>query len=179
MNAIEKGLKSVALVLAVIGGALIAMVMLAIVLDVVLRQLWNKPLPELIALSEVSLVVIVYCGLAYAYVTNRHVSADFLRSRVRGASASVLGILRALASAVISVWIFVGCWEATISSHDFDERHRTWFDLALWPVRWFITMAVGLMALLIIANLLALLRRARSAELTEDDIDKRAEGAPL
>jgi TRAP-type C4-dicarboxylate transport system permease small subunit len=158
LKAVEGALRLLTQGLAVLGGGLVGVMMLAMVTDVALRHFANRPLPQLIALSEVGLSVVVYCGLAYTYMTKRHVSADFLRSRVQGAAAYLLALARTAASLVITLWFTYACWQATSMAMEYDERHRTFSDLVLWPIRGFITVGVTLMALLILLDLLDLTR---------------------
>jgi C4-dicarboxylate transporter DctQ subunit len=64
--------------LAVIAGVLMIFVVLYICSDVVIRNVFNKTLPQVIAISEVAIVFITFLATAWLMRNDGHVRMDFI-----------------------------------------------------------------------------------------------------
>lgn len=65
-----------------VGLGAILLLMLLTSADVVGRYFFNKPIKGALEVSELTLVVVVWFGVAYAAVRGRHVSIDLVASRL-------------------------------------------------------------------------------------------------
>jgi TRAP-type C4-dicarboxylate transport system permease small subunit len=63
------------------GSTALMLIMLLIVIDVILRRIFNSPLPFSYELTELMLVVVFSSFLLYSTATGRHVGIDVLISR--------------------------------------------------------------------------------------------------
>ena len=76
------------------GGMVILAMMLVAVLDVVLRYVFNAPLSSSYELTQLAMVLVVYCGLAWCGLTGGHIAVNFVgalldRPRLRWLNALV------------------------------------------------------------------------------------------
>ncbi|MFC7403284.1 TRAP transporter small permease [Citricoccus sp. GCM10030269] len=186
-------LRRAARVIAVPLGALASLstlaIMVAIVIDVVVRNTGGRSVPGLLEMSETALVATVFLGLAYAGVTNAHVAVDLLTealpprvSRILIGIAWVIGVL-------ISAWFVLATFERAVESTESGELRQGLVDWPLWPARWLVV--IGLVAFLVVAliNVVLLIRGepllGEDTTETTDEVDETVqvdqidESAPL
>lgn len=134
-------------------------VMVAIVIDVVSRNITGKSVPGLLEMSESGLVAAVFLGLAYAGTTNSHVAVDLLTSHINQTVARVLIAIMWLAGIVVTGWFLVSSTNRAVDSFQRSESRTGLVDWPIWPARWIIV--IGFAAFLIIAliNVILLLRK--------------------
>lgn len=166
-------LRRTASVIAVPLGALASLstiaIMIAITVDVVVRNFGGHSVPGLLEMSESALVATVFLGLAYAGATNSHVAVDLLTEALpRLVSRTLIGIAWVL-SVIISVWFVVATFERAVESTESDELRQGLVDWPVWPARWLIV--VGLVAFLVIAVINIVLLISGKSLLGEDRID--------
>lgn len=79
---LTKAIQSISRFLAVISAVATVVIMLLTVFDVVSRLVGGGSVPGLLELSEVALVFLVFCGIAYGQQKRIHVSVSLLTSRL-------------------------------------------------------------------------------------------------
>lgn len=83
--------------------------MLITTFDAIGRDLFDKPLPGTIELSEYMLSIIVLLGAAYTQQVKGHVGVDFLIKRLSDKTRSIVGIITTIASMfIIAIVIWQG-----------------------------------------------------------------------
>ena len=83
-------------------GALLSLVMAVIVLiDIILRQIFNSPLVGMIELETFMLAVLCFFSLAYTMIQNGHVSVDILAERLSSKPRALLKVLFPLLSSFV------------------------------------------------------------------------------
>lgn len=107
---IERTLAAVSRRIAEAGGIVILAMMLVAVLDVVLRYVFNAPLSSSYELTQLGMVLVVYCGLAWCGLTGGHITVNFVgalldRPRLRW--------LNALVHCVGAILFLVIAWRST------------------------------------------------------------------
>ena len=133
--------------------------MIAIVIDVVSRNIGQSSVPGLVEMSESALVATVFLGLAYAGATNAHVAVDLFTDAMPRALARALTLVMWIAGVGITAWFVLGSVQRALASTRSNELRAGLIDWPLWPSRWII--AIGLVAFLVVAviNVLLLLRK--------------------
>ncbi len=83
--------------------------MLITTVDAIGRDLFDRPLPGTIELSEYMLSIIILLGAAYTQQVKGHVGVDFLTKRFSARTKSIIAIITTLASMfVITIVIWQG-----------------------------------------------------------------------
>ena len=85
-----------------LGRVVLALMVLLITLDVVLRYFFNRPIKGSYELVEFMMVVLVYLGLAYTQTAKGHISISLLTSKLSPANNAVIGSI----TNVLSLGIF-------------------------------------------------------------------------
>jgi len=89
-RAIERIVRPVSRIADGAGRLILAVMVLLITVDVVLRYFFNKPIKGSYELIEFMLVVIVFTGLAYTQTKTGHISVDLLTSRLSKKTQAVI-----------------------------------------------------------------------------------------
>ena len=133
--------------------------MVAIVIDVVSRNIGQSSVPGLVEMSESALVATVFLGLAYAGATNAHVAVDLFTDAMPAGLARLATLTMWILGVGITAWFVVGSMQRALASTRSNELRAGLVDWPLWPSRWLIT--IGLIAFLIVAviNVILLLRK--------------------
>lgn len=144
-------------------------IMIAITVDVVVRNLGGRSVPGLLEMSESALVATVFLGLAYAGATNAHVAVDLLTAALPKAVARVLIGISWVVAIAVSAWFLVATFDRAIQSTETNELRQGLIDWPVWPARWLIV--IGFAAFLIVAVINVILVVLDKPLLGEDQID--------
>ena len=102
LTLIDKIVRAVALYC---GGAVLAVLMTVIIVDVTGRYAFNAPLNGSLDMSIVLLVLAVSCAIGYGGRTGAHVTADMVTTVVGPTFEWISGIgIKALAAGVTAIW---------------------------------------------------------------------------
>ncbi|WP_413544154.1 TRAP transporter small permease [Citricoccus nitrophenolicus] len=166
-------LRRIASVITVPLGALASLstiaIMVAITVDVVVRNLGGRSVPGLLEMSESALVATVFLGLAYAGATNAHVAVDLLTAALRPAVARVLIGIAWLGAVAVSVWFVVATLQRALQSTAANELRQGLVDWPVWPARWLIVIGFAAFLLVAVINVVLIVRG--QPLLGEDDVD--------
>lgn len=151
-------------VLALAAVACVVFMLIAIVADVVRRQLAGESVEGVVELGEVMMVAITFLGLAYAESRGAHVSMTlFVRKLPPRAAAAVNAIGLLVAVGVVGWMVYVTA-DRALMSLDLQEYRFGLVRIPVWPAR--IAVAVGLAAyfLELVVRLVDQLRAVGDAE---------------
>lgn len=166
-------LRRIASVITVPLGALASLstiaIMVAITVDVVVRNLGGRSVPGLLEMSESALVATVFLGLAYAGATNAHVAVDLLTAALRPAVARVLIGIAWLVSVAVSVWFLIATFQRAVQSTATNELRQGLVDWPVWPARWLIVIGFAAFLLVAVINVVLIVRG--QPLLGEDQVD--------
>jgi len=154
----ERFVTGLSRVFGVIAAVAIVVLMVAIVIDVVFRQLTGRSLPSMVEISETALVVSIFLGLAWALVTGAHVAVTLVADRLGARTNRVLGIVVWVLCTAISVWFIAAASLRAMVSTDLNETRMGLVMWPLWPLRWVIVVGFVALALGCVVNLLRALR---------------------
>lgn len=145
----EKFVNHLARVLAVFAALSTVVLMVAIAIDVVARNVFNQSIPGMIELSETSLVFAVFLGLAVAGATNEHVRVTLLTDMLRPKIAQKIRLIAWVLSSLTLVWLTYVTVLRAIQAVSEGESRMGLMAWPLWPAR--LAIPVGLFALLLVA----------------------------
>lgn len=166
-------LRRVASVITVPLGALASLstiaIMIAITVDVVVRNLGGRSVPGLLEMSESALVATVFLGLAYAGATNAHVAVDLLTAAIRPAIARLLIGISWVVAVAVSTWFVIATFQRAVQSTTTNELRQGLVDWPVWPARWLIVIGFAAFLLVAVINVVLIVRG--QPLLGEDRID--------
>ncbi len=136
-------------ILGVLATVATLILMIAIVIDVVFRTLYERSVPGILELSETTLVAAVFLGMAYTGATNSHIVVDLLTERLPASISRWVVALAWTLTVGILAWMLYGTTRRAIESTQASEIRMGIINWPIWPSRWLIV--IGLLAMLIVA----------------------------
>jgi TRAP-type C4-dicarboxylate transport system permease small subunit len=133
--------------LAVVAGILLALMAVAIVVDVVLRNLGFQPPGHTLALTEYSLLYITMLAAPWLVRAKGHIHIELLTAAVGPRSRRWLFRLVAAACVLTCAVIFWFGLEVTLAHYQRDVIEVRSFDMPRWLLTASIPFSFGLMAL--------------------------------
>jgi TRAP-type C4-dicarboxylate transport system permease small subunit len=134
---------SFALVSSLSGG----LIMLAILADVIGRQLFGSSVRGMVEVSELLLVAMVFFGLAYAEKTGTHVRTTLVTDRLPHHWAQMLRALSLLIVAIMAAWFIWATGHRALLSIATGEYRMGILRAPVWPARAAITVGFGALLL--------------------------------
>ena len=133
--------------LGVVAAAIIMVMMFLTTIDVVLRYIFNSPLPGVYELQEFMLVGAVFLSLAYIQSLKGHIYVDLFTNRFSGRGQAILAIISHTVSFLIFALITwqagLRAWTALITG----QSREGLISYPLWPAKWALTIGVGFFCL--------------------------------
>ena len=164
MDRIDRLLKALASILAVMAGAAMILMMAHIVADVAMKYLLNDPIDgttEVVAAYYMAATV--FLPLAYVAVSGEHLDVTLFTQRLSGRPLAILTILGLLATALYLGFIcYYGVVEALRRTAEGEAWETSVTLLAVWPSRWFLPIGAGAMALCVLVAIVRALQGIRS-----------------
>jgi TRAP-type C4-dicarboxylate transport system permease small subunit len=152
MQAFGKVLSRIIDLMTVISGLAIALMMVHIVLDVLLRNVFNYPLPGTITIvSYYYMAIAAFMPLAFAEQKSAHISVEVVTELMpKGVQRHLAGWMLLL-SAVIFALLTVRSWEEAVVKYEVKASVVQGVDsLPIWPTYFVLPLGCLLMFLVVI-----------------------------
>lgn len=158
-RATAAGIQATSRVLAAVAALIVFAMLLVTVVDIVLRNAIQRPVPGVFEYSEVALAIIVFLGVPYTMQVGGHVVIDSLTSRLpdrwrRGAEALALAV-----TLPFVVWLAVASVGVAVESFQSGEVKYGVVQAPVWPARLAVPVGSALLAAEIAIALSQRLRR--------------------
>lgn len=114
----------------VISGVLIVLVMIEISTDVVLRYLFNRPIPWTIEFTQYSMIFMLYLGTARVLRDKGHVAVDILIVKLGGRSRDLMNGVMSIVGAIVC---FIVTWYAMMVNIDYYQTGYSYGDVVSMP----------------------------------------------
>ncbi len=148
MKAIHRVLEILSNAMLALGAAGVVLMMLNVVLDVTLKYLLNQPVPG--TLEMVSYYFMAACAfLPFAHVQKKraHIEMDLATDWL---PPKALRYLVAVVYLVSAVYLGLFAWASGVEAFGMTEVGEStsaiYFEILIWPGRWFVTFGVGVTA---------------------------------
>lgn len=145
----EKLIRSLARVLAVLSAVAIVVMVIAIAIDVFVRNATGASLPGMIEIAETAMVTAVAFGLAWAGVNGEHVAVTLLTDRFNAKWTKVINVFVWALVAFYTAWLSYANILNSIQSTQAGEIRFGLVQWPMYPMRWVLTL--GFISLLLVA----------------------------
>lgn len=159
MHLIVKFIDRMALFLGFLAGIAVVLMMLQITSDVVLRSLFNAPIPATLTLvSSYYMPLITFLPLAFVERLDQHISADVITQFIPvGGQKHLFGWIFLLCFAVCA-FLTYATWVEAVDKYEIGafalERGRR---IITWPVRFAAPISYGFLAFIFLVKFIAYL----------------------
>lgn len=149
MNYLRKALDGLTIAALVVAGVALITMMIVVVLDVSLKYLFHQPVPG--TLEMVSYLFMAACAfLPFAFVQKKEghivmtLATDWL-------PANALRLLVGVTSLIGAAYMFLFSWSSGVEAMEMtligESTSAIYFEIPIWPARWFVPIGAGLMAI--------------------------------
>lgn len=138
--------------LALIGGCGLLLLLALTVAAVVMRKVFGSPLIGIFDISQVTLIVIVFSGMAYCGITRGHVAVDLFNDLFPSRVQKLLNVVVNLVTAALLGFM---AWITVIRAFDAREINEATMMIFIPHFPFFLMAAVGLTAYAIASFMLA------------------------
>ncbi|UOQ60298.1 TRAP transporter small permease [Leucobacter rhizosphaerae] len=154
---IDRALQRLSAGLGVLAASALVVLMLATVVDVLVRWISRSSVPGMIEVAETALVTSVFLGLAWTSMQGGHVAVTIVTDRLRPRMARIVSSLIWLLNAGMLAWMTVASVLRAIQSTTLNETRFGLVQWSVWPLRWIIAVGLLLWTVVAIVNLVRVL----------------------
>lgn len=135
-------------VMGVLSGIAITLMLVMVMLDVTLKYLINQPIPGTLELvSNYFMPLAIFFAFPYIQKNEGHIGVtlftDLLPARLRD---RLHGVICLIGAVYLVLFAWVGAQRALQLTRMGQETGAIYFDVPIWPPRWGVPVALGLMA---------------------------------
>ncbi|MBW1785040.1 MAG: TRAP transporter small permease subunit [Deltaproteobacteria bacterium] len=139
-------------ILAIIGGALLAAVMLMIVVDVCGRIFFNHPITGMVDTVTVLIPIFLFLPLAYVEILEGHIRVEVLTTIMTERKQRALDILASFCGVVLfAVFAWTG-WEVAFESWQMAEYYPGLYEIRVYPSKFAIALGCTLYFVQLLGN---------------------------
>ena len=133
-------------ILTIISWVVALCVTMMIVIDIVLRFIFNHPLPASWEISEVSMPFIVFFPFAYTLSVDAHVRVSLLKDRVSPKTRIVFSMFTNVISFALCVMLTYWSWVRFLESYKMGEQILAAIPVPWWPGKLAMPIGMGVFA---------------------------------
>lgn len=150
LGALERVLDRIANALMVVGGIAVTLMMVHIGADVVGKYFFNYPIPATLeVVAWYYMVAAIFLPVAYIQLHQKHLMVElFTRALPPRAMALLEGLVCVLGFVYVSILVVLTFEGAMVETANGAAHDVTYFDLPVWPSRWFLPAALFVMAVI-------------------------------
>lgn len=138
---------------AFVAEALTLLLMLLVTAEIVGRQIFGSPIPGQMESAALSLVLILYLGLAYTQLERRHIRVEIIISRVGGKRRELLEALilsLSLIPSVMMLWATAERAKVSVLGREFVSGV---ISFPVWPGRCAVAFGFALLSLTLVLQI--------------------------
>jgi TRAP-type C4-dicarboxylate transport system permease small subunit len=143
LETVKKGIQTVNRFIAGVSGFFLIPLMIITAADVVGRDVFNRPIPGTVELSQYMLAVFILLGFSYAHQVKAHVAVSIFTSRLPHRVHLILNIITTLLCVFISCVLIWQGWVVGIEEKAVSDMLR----VPQYPFRLLVAIAAFLMCL--------------------------------
>lgn len=148
----ESMFRTVTLAVSRIGAGVLVCMMLLITADVILRSVFNKPVPGTFELIEVMMGVVVSLSLAYCGVRRGHVSVELLTDNLPDNLQKIIGVIHSVVCIIFFFAVAYFVYQQAIVIKE-SETVTALLEIPIYPFLWILSLGAALLALVYISQL--------------------------
>ena len=139
------------------GAACVALIMLAVTIQVITRYVFNIQFPGVYESTELLIVAVVYLGLAYIESENGHIKMDLLIDKLHGRKRKVLDVIILLLSIALFIVMTYKTGEYAIHEFIIGDVAMGIITWPLWPSKIFVPVGTALLCVRLVVHLIVCL----------------------
>jgi TRAP-type C4-dicarboxylate transport system permease small subunit len=151
---LEKSLRKIERGFCYAAAGLVFVMIFPTTLDVILRYIFNAPLPEMFQLTEFMMVAVVYLGIAYVQQLKDHIKIEIVTQWLPRKIQDALDLFGCLVGLVIFAVITWQSGRLAWEAWDTQDYTMGLVHFPLWPAKTILPVGVGLFCLRLLLDIL-------------------------
>ncbi len=160
---LEKWLKKIERGFSYTAAGLVFVMIFPTTLDVILRYIFNAPLPEMFQLTEFMMVAVVYLAIAYVQQLKDHIKIEIVTQWLPQKVQDALDLFGHLVGLVICTIITWQSGRLAWEAWDTQDYTMGIVHFPLWPAKTILPIGIGLLCLRLLLDILIGLFRLRQS----------------
>lgn len=150
LASLDRILDRIANALMFVGGVAVTLMMLHIGADVIGKYFFNYPIPATLeVVAWYYMVATIFLPVAYIQLHQKHLMVElFTRAMPPRPMALLEGLVCLLGFAYVATLVVLTFEGAMVETENGAAHDVTYFDLPVWPSRWFLPAALLVMAII-------------------------------
>jgi TRAP-type C4-dicarboxylate transport system permease small subunit len=169
---IERWLKNLERVFCYVAAGLVFVMIFPTTVDVVLRYVFNAPLPEMFQLTEFMMVGVVYLGIAYVQQLKDHIKIEIATQWMPRKGQDILDLFGNLVGLFIFGLITWQTGRQAWEAWDTQDYTMGIVQFPLWPAKSLLPVGIGLFCLRLFLDLLIGICRLKSSGASAEELAK-------
>jgi TRAP-type C4-dicarboxylate transport system permease small subunit len=137
----------------IVAEGIVFLLMLLVVAEIIGRHFFNSPIPGQLEAGSLSMVLILYFGLAYGQLLRNHIRVDLFISRVKGRKRELLEALALFLCLVVSSLMLWATAIQALISVEGREFVSGVISFPVWPGRCVVTFGFAILSLTLIIQI--------------------------
>ena len=168
---LEKWLKKIERGFCYTAAGLVFVMIFPTTLDVILRYIFNAPLPEMFQLTEFMMVAVVYLGIAYVQQLKDHIKIEIVTQWLPKKIQDALDLFGCLVGLVIFAIITWQSGRLAWEAWETQDYTMGLVQFPLWPAKTILSVGIGLFCLrLFLDIIIGLYNLSRSPAANKDQV---------
>ncbi len=157
LSNLEKRFKKLENIFLMLSGITVIFAMLLITVDVIMRNIFNKPITGVIEIMSVALIIIVALGFSYVQGVKENIIIEVATNKLSDFNKSLLDLAGYLIGLTVITIITWQCGLNAISSFVAKEHTMGLIKIPLWPSKWLLTIGMATLNIRLLLDFLLLL----------------------
>lgn len=153
MKALTNIIRRIDMVCGVLAESVVFLLMLLVTAEILGRRLFGSPIPGQVEAATLSLVIVLYLGVAYAQWKENHIRVDIFISRVKGRKRELLEALTLFLSLIPTVLMLWATAERARGSIAGGEFVSGVIEFPVWPGRCAVVFGLAILSLTLAVQL--------------------------
>jgi TRAP-type C4-dicarboxylate transport system permease small subunit len=153
MKTFADNIRRIATVCGVVAEGLVFFLMLLVAAEIIARHFFGSPIAGQVEAGTLSLVLILYFGLAYGQLQRSHIRVDLVISRVKGRKREFLEALALFVCLIVSMLMLSATGKQAVISVAGREFVTGVISFPVWPGRCAVAFGFALLSLTLIIQI--------------------------
>lgn len=152
MTAPERAMDRLSRVLMLVAGIGIILMMIHVAADIVAKFVFNAPVVATLEIvAWYYMVATVFLPIAWIQIRKKHLMVELFTRQMAPRRLAMLEAAIAVLSAIyVGILFYLTVETAIEKTISWEVQDVTYFDLPVWPSRWFLPLPVGAMTVILI-----------------------------
>ncbi|MEW9053087.1 MAG: TRAP transporter small permease [Neobacillus sp.] len=171
LKKIEEKFSKIEFFLLMVSGITVIFSMLLITIDVIMRNVFNKPIAGVIEMMNIALIIIVALGFSYVQGKKENIMIEIATSKLPAIYKNLLDLTGYIIGFLVMAVIAWKSGVNAVSSFSAQEHTMGLIKIPLWPSKVLLTIGIGVLSIRLLLDSLLMLTNIKKIEIKPEYIE--------